>query len=196
MALLERLKITRGADRAPILRLRSNKTKDPLDLTGVTAIQIVFNTRERGKLTLTNSVVPATRAIASKNNIIFSAQALGSSGNTIILEFNGVDNITAVVDAWNSVNPSNPAQHNATTGTEVMPACIVKLTGGYDAYQPVSIYGDARLGKILVILLDKDTEQLKTGENQGFKVIIDYGAHPGGTRHVGIYENKLDVKDI
>lgn len=195
MALFERLRITRGSDRSPIIRLRSTKTKDPLDLTGATAIQVVFPNKERGKLTLSNSVIPATRAAAIKGVVTFQAVNLGAVGNLISLLFNGTDDIATVVEAWNSTNPSNTVSHNGSD-TAVLAAGTLQLTGGYDLYTPVQVYGDPKLGKIMITLLDKDTEMLKAGENQSFKIVIDFGQHPGGSRHIGLYENKLDVKDV
>ena len=195
MARKDRLNIITGTDRSPLVRLRNPKTGDPLNLTGTSKIQVVFDTRNRGKLTLDDTEVPAVKAQYQDSDLSLTiiADNAGSEGNNIILQFDGVNDLDTIIGDWNAANVANTASHNGT-GTEVLTPQQIRLTDGYDAYYPVEIYGDAQLGKIVIRLLEKDTNLLKRGPNQDFVAIIDYGSHPGGTRVKGFY-SKLDVID-
>lgn len=191
MSIKDRITIITGTDRSPVVRLRNPKTGDPLDLTSATKIQFEFTNRNRSKLVLDNTEIPATRAQITVDNIIFIADNAGSQGNDIILQFDGVNDVTTVVSDWNTANPTNTVSHNGT-GTEIISLQTVRLTDGFDAFFPVEINGDPQLGKVIIRLLEKDTNGLKRGPNQTFIAIIDYGTNPGGTRIKGFY-SKLDV---
>lgn len=64
----------------------------------------------------------------------------------------------------------------------------VTLGGG-----KISITGNALLGKIAVALTDADTLLIAAGIKVDFKVILDTGAHPGGTRRVVRFDQQIDV---
>lgn len=188
-----RLTIISGTDKAPLVRLRNSKTGDPIDLTNATLIQAKFKKRNRADLILSDTQKPAVKAQATYETVVFTAGAAGAAGNGISLSFNGVDDIDTVVQAWNTANPGNTVEHNGT-GTDVLASGSVDLTGGYDAYFPVEVSGDPKLGKIVLRLLEADTESLKRGPNQTFTVTIDIGENPGGDRLKAIFHN-LDVID-
>lgn len=195
MARKDRLVIIQGTDRSPLVRLRNPKTGDPLDLTNATKIQVVFDKRDRTKLTLDNVLIPAVKAQFqdSVNSITIVADNAGAAGNDIIINFDGVADIDTIIGDYNTANPSASVSHNGT-GTEILVAQQVRLENGYDAYFPIEVWGDPKLGKITVNLLESDTNSLKRGPSQDFTVIIDYGTNPGGSRVKGIY-TKLDVID-
>ena len=189
---MERLKIYRGSDKNFLTRLKNTKTGDPYDLTNATLIQVTFEKSNRGKLILTSENVPATKAQATHGQVTFTAEIGGNTGNAIRLLFNGVDDVDAVVGAWNSANPTNRVSHNGV-GTEVLSTASINLTGGYNAYQPVQIWGDPKYGKILVSMLEKETLSLRAGTSQSFSITIDNGDNPGGFRNIGIFEQGVDV---
>lgn len=188
----DRFKIISGTDKNVVVKLRSTKTSDPIDLTNHTRIAAKFSQRNRTELEIDNATIPATKAKITVSDITFIANTAGADGNLIILQFNGVDDIATVVNDWNTANPSNTVSYSGDDGTTVLDEQTVRLTDGYDAYQPISVEGDPQLGKIRLRLLEKDTNSLMRGQNQTFTIIIDFGQNPGGQRNKGIFE-KLDV---
>jgi hypothetical protein len=65
---------------------------------------------------------------------VFTAVNYGPGGNSIALVFNGTDDVTTVVAAWNSANPSNQVSFTGS-GATVPTAQTVTLANG--AYQSV-----------------------------------------------------------
>jgi hypothetical protein len=188
----KRIKIYRGADKTFLVRLINTKSGDPYDLSSFDYVQVVFLLKSRKKLILTTDTVPAVKAQADKDGVTFIAQNGGAQGNSITLNFNGVDDIDTVVNAWNTANPSNLVTHNGN-GTDVLSAETVVLSNGYDSYQPVQVWGDPKYGKVLVTLLESQTINLRAGTSQSFTVIIDNGINPGGFRNIGVFEQGVDV---
>lgn len=191
----DRLTIITGTDRSPLVRIRNPQTGDPLDLTEATKIQFEFEKRDRTKMIIDDTTIPAVKAQITEEDseIVFIASTAGANGNDIILQFNGVDTVDEVITVWNNANPTNTVAHNGT-GTEVITTQTLRLTDGRDAYTPVEISGDPQLGKVILRLVESDTMLLKRGPNQSFTAIIDFGTNPGGTRIKGFYP-KLDVLD-
>lgn len=187
------LEILQGSDRSPTIRLKNGVTGDPFDLTNATSIQVIFNNRDRTKLTLDNVQVAETKASLTSAEVLYSAIIGGNSGNNIALVFDGIETIAAVITAWNTANPTNNVSSNAADDTVVPEATSFRLFGGYDAYFPVSTVGDPLLGKVKIIMLEKETNLLKRGPNQSFKIIIDEGSNPGGKRSIGVFDSKLNV---
>lgn len=188
-----RILIISGADASIIVRLRNPKTGDPIDLTDSTKIEFRFKNRDRTNLFLDNTLIPSIKAQITYTEVIFLADVAGANGNDIFLQFDGISDIDTVVNAWNVANPSNTVSHNGT-GTDVLPASTIRLTDGYDAYSPVEIVGNPNLGKVKISILEKQTMELRRGNNQSFSTSIDYGTWPGGTRIKGIFDN-LNVVD-
>ena len=191
----KRLRIFKGADKSFLVRIKSNKTEDPYSLDGVTHLQVVFMNADRTKLVLTNDVRPATTASVLLNNTTFVAQNAGAIGNSIFLEFDGIKTIAQVVDDWNTANPMNMVNHNASDDSLVFPHTQVRLNGGRDSYTPVMVYGEPKLGKINVTLSETETAKLRSGSDNSFSVIIDKGLDVGGSRIIGTFEQKVDIKD-
>lgn len=188
-----RILIISGSDASIIVRLRNPKTGDPIDLTNYTKIQFRFKNSDRTDLFLDNTLIPATKAQITYSNVIFIANVAGANGNDIFLQFDGVSNIDTVVAAWNTANVGNEVSHNGV-GTDVLDASTVRLTDGYDAYSPVEVVGQENLGKVSISILEKETANLRRGNNQSFSMSIDYGTWPGGTRIKGVFDN-LNVID-
>ena len=185
------IEIVSGADKTSVFRLRNPKTGDPLNLTGFSKICLKFKKRDRTDLLIDTVTIPAVKASATVDGVTISADISGSAGNDVILQFDGVDDVDTVVGAWNLANPGNPISHNGA-GTEVISAQTVRLDGGYNAYAPVEIVGDAQLGKIRFTLLESQTEALKRGPNQNIVATVDFGTNPGGQRIKGFF-NRLNV---
>lgn len=190
-----RLKIYRGADKTFLIRLKSSKTYDPFPLDNTTHIQVVFINADRTKLVLTNGTIPAKKAQASKDNVLFTAQEAGNLGNSIIINSNGVDTYDDLVSAWNDENPTNLVAHNAPDGSAIPSIGEINLTGGHNAYKPVEVFDDPKLGKIQVTITEKETAKLRTGNNNSFTVILDNGDKEGGFRNMGSFEQKVDIKE-
>jgi hypothetical protein len=60
---------------------------------------------------------------------VFTAVSYGTSGNLISLVFNGTDDVTTVVDAWNTANPANQVSFTGS-GATVPSAQTVNPVGG------------------------------------------------------------------
>jgi hypothetical protein len=187
----DRLQITRGEDRTVIFKIRELQTKDPIDLTGFTNITIVLIKANREKLILDNSLKPAVKAHATVNTVKIIADNAGGFGNSIILPFNGVDDIDTIVEEWNESNPTNTVSHNGT-GVEIF-ATPVRLSGGLESYRAVSVDGKAVLGRVKMVLTELDTLLLRRGNNQSVVIVVDWGFPPSGIRRIAKFDNKLDV---
>lgn len=188
-----RIKIITGADVSITMRLRNPKTGDPTDLTNASKIQFKFKNHDRTNLFLDDTEVPAVAAQITYEEVIFISSSAGANGNDIFLVFDGIKDIDTVVGEWNAANVGNEVSHNGT-GTDVLTASTIRLTGGYDAYKPIEIIGEANLGKVKISMLEKQSSELRRGNNQSFSSAIDYGTWPGGNRIKGIYNN-LNVVD-
>jgi hypothetical protein len=62
----------------------------------------------------------AVAATATEQTVTFTADNAGVDGNSISLVFDGIEDITTIVDAWNTANPTNTVSHDGT-GTDVLP---------------------------------------------------------------------------
>lgn len=186
--------IISGADKIATFRLKNPKTGDPLNLTGFTKICVKFKKRDRTDLLIDNVTIPAVNASFTVGTVVFTAVTAGAAGNDIILQFDGIDDIDTIVGAWNLANPSNTVSHNGT-GTDVLAAQTVRLTDGYNAYEPVSVVGDPLLGKVRINLLESQTGALKRGPNQTMTVTVDFGQNPGGQRIKAFFKTLNVISD-
>ena len=59
----------------------------------------------------------------------------------------------------------------------------------------ITIVGNPILGKITILMTDTETSSLETGIKVDFKVYLDVGVHPGGTRRIVRFEQLIDVVD-
>lgn len=77
-------------------------------------------------------------------------------------------------------------------------ACFKKPDG---TYLEVTLTGgqitkdDVNRGKISVSLTDSDTVLIEAGIKVNFKIKLDVGAHPGGTRRIVRFDQQIDVLD-
>jgi hypothetical protein len=189
---VQRIKIIRGEDKRLVLFFKNSSSCRPINLEEATNVQFVFEKSDRSEVVLDMVQIPAVSASYSYNGGKFTAVVPGSTGNLILLQFNGTDTIDTVVDAWNTANPLNQVGYTGLIGTFVPLAMNVRLANGLNAYTPVSIT-NAVIGEVSLIIEDKITNSLKLGDNQTFKTIIDFGDAPQGTRRKAKSKNILDV---
>ena len=77
-------------------------------------------------------------------------------------------------------------------------ACFKKIDGTYLEITLTSgqiTKTDVNLGKIQITLTDADTALIEAGTRVDFKVKLDVGAHPGGTRRIVRFDQQIDVLD-
>jgi hypothetical protein len=67
--------------------------------------------------------------------ITFTAVTLGPIGNSIVLMFNGLQQVGTVVAAWNSANPTNQVSYTGSS-TAVPDSATVTLSGGVQTLAP------------------------------------------------------------
>jgi len=192
--------VYRGEDRVLTLRVTSGQDKLPYDLTDVTRLAVFFRQGNATELLEVNSdtisAKTATATLSTNNgDIDFTADNAGAEGNNIELVFDGVKDVDTVVNEWNTNNPTNTVSYSGD-GTFVPSSQTIKLTGGQDSYQPVSVIGDPVLGKVQVVLSEGETNKLRTGPNQSIKMHIDKGTHPTpGERRVVVFSSVLNVQE-
>ena len=181
--------IVKGEDRVLVLSVKqTRKDGDPYDLTGWTKIAVEFRKADGEILQKTTDPVGGVASTNTHDGVIFTATKVGTLGNSISLIFNGTDDIATVIDTWNLANPSNTVSHNGS-GTAVLTATTLGLSGGVDAQTYVTIAGDALLGKVQVELTDVDTNALRLGKSQSIRMKID----KSDQRRIAIFRNSYDV---
>ena len=111
------------------------------------------------------------------------------------MAFNGTDSLDTIVGAWNILNPTNGVEHNAIDGADIPEVGEVQLYGGYPSYTPISIWGNAEIGKVQVSIAEKETYLLRAGIGKSFTIVVDKGDNPSGIRNVGSFEQKVDIKE-
>ena len=72
---------------------------------------------------------------------VFTAVNYGTSGNSISLVFDGIDDVSTVVAAWNAANPANQVSFSGS-GATVPSAQTVNLSGGASNTVWTSAHGD------------------------------------------------------
>jgi hypothetical protein len=78
--------------------------------------------------------LPALFASIVDQGATYTADIIGTVGNTISLVFDGVDDVDTVTDTWNLSNPANTVAFTGVLGTFVPTVITVTLAGGFDAY--------------------------------------------------------------
>jgi hypothetical protein len=189
---ISRLKIIRGEDKVIVFLLRNLTSKRPVNLLEATNIQFIFEKQDRQPLILDMVPIPAQKASATFNSGKFIAVNAGSMGNNILLSFDGVKTIDEVVTEWNDLNQSNQVTTSGLIGTFVPSSTIIRLANGLESYIPVTVT-NANIGEIRLRMEDRITNSMKIGENQSFKVVVDFGNPPQGVRRKSKIENLLDV---
>lgn len=181
--------IVKGEDRILTFAVKVKKIEgDPYDLTGFTKLTAEFRNSDNSILAKTTDLVGGAAATATFEGVTFTADSIGTDGNSISLVFNGSDTVDTVVNNWNSANPGNTVSHDGD-GSEVLSSTTVNLSGGEDQNQFVTVQGDPLLGKIQVELTDTDTNGMRLGKSQSVRIKIDKGS----TRRIAIFRNSIDV---
>jgi len=183
--------IVKGDDRSINLYFVQQDNGRPYDLTGFTNISVFFKTQFGGILEKNNSTYD-TAAYASYAGINFTAQTLGTTGNSISLVFDGIQSLQTIVNAWNLANSGNQVSHDAPDGSIVPASATVSLAHGQSGLIDVTV-PSAVLGHVVVRVHDFDTVQFLAGRSLSFKVFIDNGTPPEGTRRKVIFANALEV---
>jgi hypothetical protein len=86
------------------------------------------------------------KATVVYDTVTFTAVNKGVAGNSIVLVFNGTDDIDTVVNAWNLAHPTNTVGFTGQAGTYVPSAGTATLINGVDTL--------AETGKIYITLDD------------------------------------------
>jgi len=113
----------------------------PLSLDGflgVVSDRILVKTQsdpiDNGMYILTTQGVVDVKASVVYDTVIFEADTAGVAGNSIALVFNGTtDDLTTVVGAWNTANPSNTVSFSGQAGSFIPTAGTATLINGVDA---------------------------------------------------------------
>ena len=179
--------IIRGEDASFLIKLRK-PNGDPYPINGWTKITVKFRKDSGGFYSVDTIPIAALTSVVLVQTVNFTADTPGDNGNSILLIFNGTDDIDTVVLAWNTANPTNTVSHDGV-GTTILTANSAQLTGGRDGYTNVSPQTPEDCGFINILLVDLDTNELKTGKRQTIHLTIDKGAHPNGTR------TKINIPD-
>ena len=190
MAFKSKLVLIKGSDKSSLIRLVDKNTKNPIDLSGINSIQVIFKNADRTDFIMRNMTIPANKARLVRGTAIFEASVSGAVGNSIILIFDGVKTNAQVMADWNTTNPDNQVTFSGTAG-EILPSGIFNLGGGHNSYVQIEKWGNPAFGQILLRMTEKDTLALKTGPNQGIKIVLD-GALTA-VRIVGYFDNTLEV---
>ncbi len=102
------------------------------------------------------------KATATVGPNVFTAVNFGTSGNLISLIFNGTDDVSTVVAAWNAANPTNQVVFTGS-GATVPTAQTVNLTGGaantiwtsaHGDYSPLAMDKYGRLQVVAAVSVD------------------------------------------
>lgn len=110
------------------------------------------------------------------------------------LTLNNLPSITMSLNGPNSVLEQSASAVPFTGGISatVLPPQTVKLTGGLDAVQKVTVDSEEK-GFLIVFLPNEDTSELRVGNQQSITVVLDIGAHPTGERTIQERRNAIDV---
>lgn len=184
--------IIRGEDRPLILRMIFRESQEPFDLVNWTKVTVQFRKADRSLLEKDSDLVGGAVATAVHQTVNYSAITVGVNGNNILLEFDGSKDIATVIGLWNAANPTNTVGSDAADELVIPSVTSLQLAGGLDQIRSVEVINET-LGKISVALSDADTNSLKTGPDQSFKVIVDKGEHPSGERRIVLFDSALNV---
>lgn len=185
------VKIKRGSDKSFVIKCRA-PNGDPVDITDVTQATIKIPKKDNTKLSCNLDLVPAAFAKVVYSGITFTAMVAGAAGNLIILSFNGVLTVDAVVVAWNLANVGNEVAYSGLA-TQVPVAGTTQLANGLSAYNRVEKVAPYLLGKLKINLGNLDTADLKLAQSVAIDVILDEGESPEGTQRGFIIADALDI---
>ena len=192
-----KFKIIQGEDRIiplDIVKKSNTNIKRPFDLTGWTKLAVQFRTQHGGVLELDSIPAHGRKSSSIYEGVTYTATNVGVAGDSISLVFDGILTIQAVIDDWNTNNPTNTVESNAEDDTTVPTSGTVSFSGGLDDFAKVTVIGDAKDGKIQVRLENDDTNKLKVGAGQGVAVVVDFGDHDLGNRRIASAKNVINVE--
>ena len=84
--------------------------------------------------------IAAVFASVIDQTVTYTADNIGTIGNSISLVFDGIDTLDIVVNAWNLSNPSNTVAFSGQAGTFVPTATTVNLVNGLDAFDAEPVW--------------------------------------------------------
>lgn len=188
--------IFKGEDRnipLDLVRITHSGIRRPYKLTGWTKITIQLR-QSSGKL-LSLDTIPAhgIKSSGVYEDVTYTATNVGVLGDSISLVFDGSDSIATVVSNWNTMNPANTVEHDASDDSVIPSAGTLNLADGLDDYAKVTVLDEAE-GKIQVRVDNEDTNSLKNGPSGSITAVIDFGDHSAGVRRIASAKNVLDVK--
>jgi len=186
--------IVRGTDKRFVLKLRRPNGDPYIRLPEADKITLEFP-KQSGKVVIDDSTIAAETAECLYEEVTFSAVVAGAAGNDIVLEFDGIKTITAVLNEWNTANPTNTAESDAADESVILTSSQVTLAGGIDSYKKVEGTEPLAVGFVQVILPDTDTEYMRLGLKQDIRGYVDFGTHPAGFRDPVLVESELNVID-
>lgn len=140
------------------------------------------------------------QASATVGPNVFTAVNFGVSGNSIALIFDGIDDVSTVVAAWNAANPANQVSFTGS-GATVPAAQTVTLANGFDNKVQTSADGDYsplavdKYGRLKVQAdLDVDFDYVyaedsahTSGDLGGFSLAVRRDSRSSGTSANGDY---------
>jgi hypothetical protein len=109
------------------------------------------------------------RASATVGPNVFTAVNFGTVGNSISLIFDGIDDVTTVVAAWNAANPTNTVSFTGS-GATVPSAQTVNLIGGAantvltsasGDYSPLSVDQYGRLNVVAAVSIEPSDAEFR-----------------------------------
>jgi len=186
---MNKVDIIRGEDRILVARIVFDESREPFDLTGFTEIKAQFKKSNNSILEKTSLSAPSTFAGATHDGVEFTADVKGTIGNSIVLNFNGIDDLATVLAAWNTPNPNNTVSADTTDLTQVLTIIVLSFTGGTNKNFITSL--DDKLGKIQIELDNEDTNSLRVAQDQSLKIFVDIGTQ----RRIVIFRSVLNVFD-
>jgi hypothetical protein len=74
------------------------------------------------------------------NTVTFTAVTAGKAGNSIVLVFNGTDDLDTVTGAWNTAHPTNTVGFSGQLGTYQPTAGTATLVGGSNYNEGLDVY--------------------------------------------------------
>ena len=112
-----------------------------------------------GTVHATIDSVFSTKAKASRPALEFVAVTPGVIGNTIVLNFDGIDTVATVTTAWNMdpLNANNQVTYTGA-GATILPITTVSLVGGSDG-NPITLDAvtSGPIGNLITLVFDGNT---------------------------------------